>query len=319
MKNRIALCLLALMAMAGCEEAAKSSPKTGTPAAISTTELENKEPQEDLTPPSHPTHKEGVWRSIVASVLKGVGIASAVGLVSIGVGGSIYCPLVVKAWNRRDKAGRLMFLEQLNPIKRQCLSVASRLGQVDGLPEAWVEALGFDEAKQKWNFKNRYPLSVTLLSRIALSKKNKEALAIRINAPDATGNTPLHIAIRRNSIAAVDLLLKAPGININAVDQQRNTPLHIASSRGDDQIVTLLLNAPGIAINVVNNQNHTPLYEAAYAGHFEAMLSLLGAPGIDKTGLNNGDSSGNTPHSPSKLFRKYRYRQAFAGRSRSCG
>src|SRR5262245_40310625 len=59
-------------------------------------------------------------------------------------------------------------------------------------------------------------------------------------APD--GTTPLHQAVRRNDVAAVDALIKR-GADVNASTRYGITPMNLAATRGNAAMIRRLLDA----------------------------------------------------------------------------
>ncbi|CEP02296.1 hypothetical protein PBRA_008880 [Plasmodiophora brassicae] len=88
----------------------------------------------------------------------------------------------------------------------------------------------------------------------------------------------------------VKLLLGAPGIDVNAPDAFGMTPLHVAAEAGSAFVVELLLQAPGIDVHVRDSFGMTALQRAADLGRgghvVPLLLSVTGnATGIDVNAL----------------------------------
>ncbi|CAG8770853.1 35132_t:CDS:2, partial [Racocetra persica] len=85
-----------------------------------------------------------------------------------------------------------------------------------------------------------------------------------INYSDSVGNTALHYAAQRGSLAAVDLLLQQEDINIDAQNRlELETPLHMAVKYTDDpsvafEIVQLLVNN-GADPRIQNKNKQRPI------------------------------------------------------------
>ncbi|KMQ97726.1 ankyrin repeat and protein kinase domain-containing protein 1-like protein [Lasius niger] len=90
------------------------------------------------------------------------------------------------------------------------------------------------------------------------------------------GETPLHIAARKNYIDTVRWLLEH-GEDPSAQDAGGNTPLHLASARGFYQTVSLLVNSPLTQLKTVNADGQTALQVAAESGFINAVKELLKA------------------------------------------
>jgi len=135
----------------------------------------------------------------------------------------------------------------------------------------------------------------------------------QVNAKDANGDTPLHLAARVDDIECVNLLLTA-GANINERDRVGGTPLHYAldvnskfshavlvkayelgaavdvnatsnsgksllhraSALGNVDFIDILLNN-GAEVEAQDELGVTPLQMACMFGHLEAARTLLGA------------------------------------------
>jgi len=118
-----------------------------------------------------------------------------------------------------------------------------------------------------------------------------------VNAKDANGEIPLHIAATKE----IAELLIANSANISAKDHLGWTPLHGASSKGLKTVVELLI-AEGADVNAKNKYGRTtPLHFAAFGGHKE-IAELLIAAGADVNAkseegytLNAKDDGGDTP------------------------
>ncbi|XP_029667996.1 ankyrin-3-like [Formica exsecta] len=90
------------------------------------------------------------------------------------------------------------------------------------------------------------------------------------------GETPLHIAARKNHIDVVMWLLEH-GEDPGTQDAGGNTPLHLASARGFHQTVSLLVTSPLAQLERVNVDGLTALQIAAESGFVNAVKVLLKA------------------------------------------
>ncbi len=61
-----------------------------------------------------------------------------------------------------------------------------------------------------------------------------------VNAVNAEGQTPLHLAVQAGKESLVRQLLKL-GANVNAVDKEGNTPLHLAIAAHSEELMLLLI------------------------------------------------------------------------------
>ncbi len=111
----------------------------------------------------------------------------------------------------------------------------------------------------------------------------------KIDATDALGRTPLHMAVFYSHPKTTALLI-ASGSNINAKDRTGMTPLHAAVLVGDLQEVDLLLEKKP-EIDTTNEIGLTPLHLAAATGQPQ-LSALLIKRGAD---VQKKDNEGRTP------------------------
>ncbi|XP_034189831.1 uncharacterized protein LOC117608586 [Osmia lignaria lignaria] len=90
------------------------------------------------------------------------------------------------------------------------------------------------------------------------------------------GETPLHIASRKNYVDMVAKLLEH-GEDPSVQDAGGNTPLHLASARGFHQTVSLLVTSPLAQLEKLNTEGLTALQVAAESGFVNAVRLLLKA------------------------------------------
>ena len=94
------------------------------------------------------------------------------------------------------------------------------------------------------------------------------------------------------SVKIINILASTPDIKVNACNAQGNSPLHIALGAGASQATSLLaLGLPGIEPNQKNHRHETPLFWACRYRHLSAVHELLASEGID---VNASDVEGNT-------------------------
>lgn len=118
-----------------------------------------------------------------------------------------------------------------------------------------------------------------------------------INAVDAKGRTPLHVAVQAKQEAEQEAeqeemvrLLIERGANVNIKDQDGLTPLHLAVVLRSATLAPLLVQA-GANLHAVDAKGQTPLHAAIQAGKDE-MVCLLIERGVD---VNIKDQDGLTP------------------------
>jgi ankyrin repeat protein len=123
---------------------------------------------------------------------------------------------------------------------------------------------------------------------------------INLNFRDATGKTPLIVAIEMGREDCVRDLLGHDSINPNIADATTGkTPLIVAIERGREDLVRALLAKDSINPNVADAiTSKTPLIVAIEMGRedcIKALLAHTNRPGHTGTEYNTPDIDGNTP------------------------
>ena len=128
-----------------------------------------------------------------------------------------------------------------------------------------------------------------------------------VNEPDMSGNTPLHIATRKNMSAIVKMLLAChdvdpnvsntglasfQGCDSNQQDNAGNTSLHIAVKYNNCELISILLSNISCDPNISNLEGDTPLHLAVQSNSSQCVALLLSSTSCD---LNKGNSGGDTP------------------------
>ncbi|GAB9470009.1 Ankyrin repeat protein [Globisporangium polare] len=85
---------------------------------------------------------------------------------------------------------------------------------------------------------------------------------VDVDARDASGNTPLHLAAVYGSPATANRLIQKRA-NVNAVSEGGSAPLHFAAATGDVDIVKCLINA-GADLHAADALGNTPLIDASF-------------------------------------------------------
>jgi len=102
------------------------------------------------------------------------------------------------------------------------------------------------------------------------------AAGAKVDAVNASGQSPLLLAAQNDRAEVVELLLSA-GADVNLADQNQVVPIAMASKNGLGRIVSRLLSA-GAEVNVPRlSDGVTPLHRAAMRGHREVVELLLEA------------------------------------------
>lgn len=119
-----------------------------------------------------------------------------------------------------------------------------------------------------------------------------------VRATDRFGHTPLHVAALYNQTSVIDWLLSKKA-NVNAADKQGDTPLHCAVRRFRKEAAERLLKG-GAEVNAKNSRGARPLHLAGSEGPeapevdrlLAAVAEVLLADGAD---VNAIDADGLTP------------------------
>lgn len=120
----------------------------------------------------------------------------------------------------------------------------------------------------------------TVLQRLAAEPSPQNVVCAQLllqahadpNAPDALGQTALHIAASSGQEAYIRLLLTYHA-RLNLPDSQGKTPLHIAASVGQVVCLEVLLSA-GARTEMRDNEGCTA-YDLAFQGDHERCLDCL--------------------------------------------
>ncbi|MDR6889079.1 MULTISPECIES: ankyrin repeat domain-containing protein [Variovorax] len=106
--------------------------------------------------------------------------------------------------------------------------------------------------------------------------KSLIASGTNLDARDARGRTPLHVAAHARQREAVTLLAKA-GANLDALEDDRYDAVTIASVADDVPTLALLLSLGASARQVTSRYDGTALIAAAHLGHDEVVRQLIAA------------------------------------------
>lgn len=95
---------------------------------------------------------------------------------------------------------------------------------------------------------------------------------------DVNGITPLHMACSRGNLAALEVLIEAPGIQLTLSDNNDDTPLHEACLAGDPEVVEMLvkaMKAQDLSLLLRNDERQTPLHIACKQGSDDIVKLIL--------------------------------------------
>ena len=149
------------------------------------------------------------------------------------------------------------------------------------------------EEVNKLNIYDKTPLHVAMEKQHRQIAEILIGSGADINAPDIYGNTPLHCAlIWGGNITCVRLLLEQETINTNQQDNMGQTPLHMAVRKDITAEIAKMLIGKDANINIQDEDGRTPLHIAANAGCYKSVQLLLLIEGID---VNKQTTLGQTP------------------------
>ncbi|XP_072240774.1 85/88 kDa calcium-independent phospholipase A2 isoform X1 [Leuresthes tenuis] len=98
----------------------------------------------------------------------------------------------------------------------------------------------------------------------------------QINARDASGQTPLHLACERGDLACVKELLEESQARTDIKNHNGETPMHYAAKQDTPVIVQVLCSRLCSGVNELNKNGETPLHVACRLGRVESVKALLG-------------------------------------------
>lgn len=97
---------------------------------------------------------------------------------------------------------------------------------------------------------------------------------------DLDQSTPLEIAIRKNHVFCVKVLLTA-GADADRLNSEGLSPLHLAVKTNNRVIAELLIHYGAEDFNVLDRCGRTPLVDAAIEGHAQVLDVLLHCGAVD--------------------------------------
>ena len=108
------------------------------------------------------------------------------------------------------------------------------------------------------NYQGLTPIFNAMKHRQEAIFRSLFSFKVDVNLPDMkNGESPLHEAVRMNSLSFVDLLIRQCGADVDVTDFRNVTPLHLAAGLGHDAIVACLL-SNGADANVRDYENRRP-------------------------------------------------------------
>uniref|UniRef100_A0A673HD63 phospholipase A2 n=1 Tax=Sinocyclocheilus rhinocerous TaxID=307959 RepID=A0A673HD63_9TELE len=98
----------------------------------------------------------------------------------------------------------------------------------------------------------------------------------QMNARDAQGQTPLHLACERGDVGCVRELLKECQARTDIKDKNGETPMHCAAKQDSAVIIEVLCAQMCVGMNELNAAGETPMHIACRLGRVEAVKGLVG-------------------------------------------
>ena len=95
-----------------------------------------------------------------------------------------------------------------------------------------------------------------------------------VNAHNASGTTPLALAVQKQNEAVTELLLENPDTVIDQSNPQGYTPLHLACIGQNTNIIAMLLNK-GANMFIKTDRGYIPFHIACRRGNVEALELLI--------------------------------------------
>ncbi|XP_051764257.1 85/88 kDa calcium-independent phospholipase A2 isoform X3 [Ctenopharyngodon idella] len=98
----------------------------------------------------------------------------------------------------------------------------------------------------------------------------------QMNARDAKGQTPLHLACERGDVGCVRELLEECQARTDIKDKNGETPMHCAAKQDSALIIEVLCAQLCAGVNELNASGETPMHIACRLGRVEVVKGLLG-------------------------------------------
>ncbi|CCM10365.1 exported protein of unknown function [Cardinium endosymbiont cEper1 of Encarsia pergandiella] len=102
-----------------------------------------------------------------------------------------------------------------------------------------------------------------------------------VETQDKNGYTGFHWAVKQNSVAIFQLLLRSGRFNINAKAANGATPLHLIVANKKSKLLKTLRHLPLLEVNIQDRIGNTPLHYAVVTNQLEAVNGLLRYPALD--------------------------------------
>uniref|UniRef100_A0A672SDJ5 phospholipase A2 n=1 Tax=Sinocyclocheilus grahami TaxID=75366 RepID=A0A672SDJ5_SINGR len=98
----------------------------------------------------------------------------------------------------------------------------------------------------------------------------------QMNARDAQGQTPLHLACERGDVGCMRELLEECQARTDIKDKNGETPMHCAAKQDSAGVIEVLCAQMCMGVNELNAAGETPMHIACRLGRVEVVKGLLG-------------------------------------------
>ena len=116
-----------------------------------------------------------------------------------------------------------------------------------------------------------------------------------LNVQNKEGDTPLHIAVRQSKMSAIFRLLFHQQCNINVQNKEGDTPLHVAVTLSRTAAVSRMLTHQQCNVNVHNKEGNTPLHTAVRLSKQSRTAVVSELLAHQECNINAHNKEGNAP------------------------
>ena len=96
-----------------------------------------------------------------------------------------------------------------------------------------------------------------------------------VNSQDASGATPLSLAVQKQNESITKILLDDPTVSFDKQDKQKYSPFHFACAGGNTNIITMLLKK-GADMFSQTDRGYIPFHVACREGNVDVLELLIG-------------------------------------------